>query len=555
VRALFFLARNMDTSEKSTENYPYFGVTSFSELEELQQVQLSTQRVQELSSQFKAIALNIVNDDEVVDKEAAFNHLAAEYKVRVARIESGETPEAGEDGGEDFETKTAIKRENGIDFPPRDYAFVPDPLRPTTWKLRLTEAPGRVSAAQLNRAAAALSSSGFRGNRALIPPAALSAVKRRVRAEFRKLGVPEQRIPASVKEIGDGSGLSIWKDASTGEYKWFAVYSNQFRDDDYPSEIISEEAHRHFVKMVDAGLWDYPEVWTWHTDGSAWGKAEMVDYVDGFAVAGGTVYPGKERVAESLAAMEDLGVSHGMPVAYIERDAQNPSIITQHKTIEISPLPHNKAANKLTGFVILKGDAEMPFDPTKREWMLKAGWTEEEVDEMARAIKSVSDVARDSGLEFKESGEAVAEAVEQEEVAAAPVPEEAVVADANAAVKETADHVTKEEVAALFGEVLGAIKQISDALAASQQEITQLKAQRLEEVQALKEVTPTASMMSLRELAYQNVIGKEAARLDGRSALAKEGPRETAPTQEVAQATMIPFINQQIASNLGLGAE
>lgn len=176
--------------------------------------------------------------------------------------------------------KTAIKREHGIDYPPRDYAYVPDPLRPATWRLRLTEAPGKVSEMQLRRAAAALSPKGFRGNRVEIPGEALTSVKRRIRAEFRRLGVEENNIPQVVK-AREEEEFFVYKDTATGLQRWFAIYSNNFRDDDHPSEIISEQSHLNFVDLVDQGIVDYPELWLWHTKGTAWGKADWVAYAHG----------------------------------------------------------------------------------------------------------------------------------------------------------------------------------------------------------------------------------------------------------------------------------
>ncbi len=91
------------------------------------------------------------------------------------------------------------KRENGKEFTAKAYAYVPDPQKPSTWKLRMEEEPGKVTVAQLGRAAAALSSGGFRGNRADIPEGDLPAVKRRLRAAYRRLGVKTAEMPESVK--------------------------------------------------------------------------------------------------------------------------------------------------------------------------------------------------------------------------------------------------------------------------------------------------------------------------------------------------------------------
>lgn len=252
--------------------------------------------------------------------------------------------------------KTAIKREHGMDFPPRDYAYVPDPMRPATWRLRLTEVPGEVSVLQLQRAAAALSPKGFQGNRLQLPGTALSSVKRRLLAEFRRLKVAEGKIPSSVKEVAEEEFM-VWKDAKTGMTRWFSIYSNNFRDNDRPSEIISEQSQLNFVDLVDKGIVDYPELWLWHVKGTAWGKADWVAYSHGFAMASGLVYPGYEHIADNLAERGNLRVSHGMPKELLVRDPHNKSVILFHVTAEISPLPDWAAANMLTGFYVL-GEGE-----------------------------------------------------------------------------------------------------------------------------------------------------------------------------------------------------
>ena len=97
--------------------------------------------------------------------------------------------------------QAVMKTEDGVKFPADAYAYVPNPEKSTTWKLRLWEDPDKkVTRAQLGRAAAALSPGGFRGQKVAIPSADLSAVKRKIRAEYRKLDVEDEEIPRWVKE-------------------------------------------------------------------------------------------------------------------------------------------------------------------------------------------------------------------------------------------------------------------------------------------------------------------------------------------------------------------
>lgn len=90
------------------------------------------------------------------------------------------------------------KREMGMDFRAKDFAYVPDRTKPSTWKLRLVEKPGAApTRRQVGMAVAALGPGGFRGNRVQIPAADLPAVKRKVAAAWRKLN-PGKPLPRAL---------------------------------------------------------------------------------------------------------------------------------------------------------------------------------------------------------------------------------------------------------------------------------------------------------------------------------------------------------------------
>ena len=98
--------------------------------------------------------------------------------------------------------QAAMKTEDGVKYPAAAFAYVPDTEKPSTWKLRLWQDPtNKVTRAQLGRAAAALSPGGFRGQKVQIPSADLPAVKRKIRAEYNKLGVDPDEVPKWVKEV------------------------------------------------------------------------------------------------------------------------------------------------------------------------------------------------------------------------------------------------------------------------------------------------------------------------------------------------------------------
>lgn len=353
------------------------------------------------------------------------------------------------------------------------------------------------------------------------------------------------------------SSFTLYKDTS-GEYRWISLYSNNFRDDDHPSEIISEESHRTFVEMVDKGIVPYPQLWLWHVP-YVWGQADFVDYVNGFAIASGTVFPGQEEIAESLINEKSLATSHGMPKSLILRDPVDKSVIKFHITQEISPLPQYAAANKRTGFVVLQGDEEMPFTSEKRAFLEGRKLSPAKIKSLEEYVDNLAKVAKEAGVEFKELDfvpvEAVADPVEP--VVPAPVTPEpvAVPVTAESVAKEAApalNYVTAEEVAAVVTEVLAPIMESHAALAQQMltltKELSAIKRSDEEKLSHLKEVTPT---LSLRELISKGLVGNPALKVDPNSPLGKDAPTENKETSIANQPTMIPFVNGLVQAAQG----
>ncbi len=82
--------------------------------------------------------------------------------------------------------REATKTEGGKSFPVSDYAYVPDPEKPSEWKLRLTATPGGTPDSGIVGAAIAALGAGFRGQKVDIPAADLAGVKAKVRAAWKK---------------------------------------------------------------------------------------------------------------------------------------------------------------------------------------------------------------------------------------------------------------------------------------------------------------------------------------------------------------------------------
>jgi hypothetical protein len=97
-------------------------------------------------------------------------------------------------------TKEApMKTEEGVKFPAEAYAYVPDSSTPSTWKLRLWETPAKkVTVRQVGMAVAALGK-GFRGNKVQLPSEAVSGVKTKVRAAWKKVHGEGDEMPEVLK--------------------------------------------------------------------------------------------------------------------------------------------------------------------------------------------------------------------------------------------------------------------------------------------------------------------------------------------------------------------
>lgn len=500
---------------------PMPGPTSFDEADQMEQAAEQADEIWSLNRLFTSIVGNIVHSMDIEDKTAALASVVDDYGKRLRDLSSATLDEMKSAIG--FK-KAQVKQENGMDFYAKDYAYVPNPDLPSTWKLRLSEAPGKVTIAQLGRAAAALSPGGFRGNRVSIPASALSAIKRRIRYEYQKLGVPPAKIPPAVREDTTKDGLMLWKDGEV--YRWLAIYSNHFRDDDYPAEILSEKAHLAFHGAVEAGFFDYPELWHWHKTGTRFGKADHLSYADGFALAAGTIDKGHEAEADALMSVPfELGVSHGMPLKWIVRNEEDPTVIDFYASVEISVLPKEAAANKHTGFVVLTQETgDMPLTDKQREYFKLVNFTDDQIAALEKNLQDAGDLAAQvEGRESKNASETP------------PVPQ-------TDEVKETPVAVTPEMIAEAISSVVGPMVQVMTTLNERIGSMeSQLKELQVEETTRIAKTAEASPRASITELIHQRVFGQQEAKVEKDSVLAQQGPKETEPPQE--PVTGIPWLD------------
>ena len=93
----------------------------------------------------------------------------------------------------------AKKTEGGMEFSSSAYLVVPNPDEPSTWKLRVEESPGKVTTAQLGRAAAALGK-GFRGNKVQISSGDRSKALAKLKSLYKSQGVGKDELPSVLQQ-------------------------------------------------------------------------------------------------------------------------------------------------------------------------------------------------------------------------------------------------------------------------------------------------------------------------------------------------------------------
>jgi hypothetical protein len=376
--------------------------------------------------------------------------------------------------------------------------------------------------------------------------------------------------------IDNKNSFFVWKEEN-GTYRWLGVYSNKFRDDDRPAEILSEQSHIGFIERVEKGELAYPDLYVWHIK-TAIGKSDMLAYDDtGFCIASGTM---EEDFALALMnTSEDLAMSHGMPSESIERSKEDPTVITSYVSTEVSVLPRSAAANKRTDFRILKEEATMSIVPADKRQQIAELLGEDLTQKLEAGLDEKAQEANAAGVEFKEEPgetEVLDEVAASEEDVTEPSTEEPegapeseekedeVVAEGDAVEANVEDepsatpeedvdtgaadgnnYVDKEELAETLAEILTAITNSNAAVADAVKSLAD-RVDAIEEAEESASVragelelaasTPQASLQDLlrKQLAEpaSTVIGKKAAAVHGNSRLANAKPKETELDEE-----------------------
>jgi len=419
-----------------------------------------------------------------------------------------------------------------------DFAYVPDPETPSTWKLPIFDED------HISMAITALQPSGFRGQKVDIPADDKSKVLSRISAAINKIADDDtkNRLKRRLEAIRKEKSFYVFKDNS-GSWRWFGWVSNKFRDRDYgrhpEGEVLAEAAHKEYIAWVDANPQErMPRLLAWHIPQTATAhKADWVEYSDGFLMASGPLTP---EEAERIKAVEEeyrLGMSHGFIA--LDKDEKE-GIIEKYRTFEMTYLPIDAAANPWTDFLTVSKEVEqMGLSEKKREFLSKL-MGDEFVEEIEQETEAKTAALVAAGVDYKEGEEPEPEAATDEETTTEEEAEEP------AAEQEKADEEEPEApdpVAELRSELGEAMKAIGEQLHALNERIDNLQVENKQVQEAIEEVVGQTPKVSLKDLFMGSVIGKEEAKVDGRVSLAKDGPEETKPEEGIG-AFPVPILGQ-----------
>lgn len=155
-----------------------------------------------------------------------------------------------------------------------------------------------------------------------------------------------------------------------GQFYALGRVTNKWRDRDiakHPKgEIITDAAHKEFVSYLNGNPDQAPELWSWHTPGTARkSRAVWWDYADGFVTM---LWPLEESEAKQFDPGETLGMSHGFFA--LARDGGQ-GLITKYRSFEGSELPPEWTANPWTSLEVMKEAKAMSFSPDQRNFLVK----------------------------------------------------------------------------------------------------------------------------------------------------------------------------------------
>lgn len=418
---------------------------------------------------------------------------------------------SGESSRKRRRIKAATKTEGGAQFPAADYAVVPDPEMPSTWKLRLAESPGKQTVAQIARAITAMQPGGFRGQKVQLSGADKKQAVSRITAAIGKVEATDAQKQNLRDRLGAVKSLTGWdrmKAMMSEMFGWDAQKAIAHTD-------VANHLHSHHNGIVHAHEHVHGEGDTTHEmhgampvkartsfkvykdrDGQyRWlatvtnkfrdrdnppeifsdaAHREFVGYLD----KGGTMpeawlwhTPGTRwgqadwaEYADGFVVMSgtvDPGMEHvakalegdgldlGVSHGYRFRDGdQADGVYDWYRSFEISPLPWDAAANPFTGIDVMRKESDMAFSAGKRAFLVdKLG--EEKVGQLERDTTGLAKALETAGIDYKEIPDepAPAAGVSVKDLTDALAPQFKEITEGLAGIKAQADKIPTIEAA------------------------------------------------------------------------------------------------------------
>jgi len=315
-------------------------------------------------------------------------------------------------------------------------------------------------------------------------------------------------------------------------------FSNRWRDDDFHAdpehggEIVAADAHKEYEKWLDKNPQHAPELWVWHTWGSAFkGRAEWWGFSGNFFWMSWPLTEKEAKGVQEWAAEEDLGMSFGFyALKYDVRDA----VIERYRAFEASILPRDAAANKWTGISLVEDKFKgVKMLSEKKLEALRKVHGDGVANQLKELDQQMSEFLDAAGIDSKEAEAAEAEAGETTPAAAAPEAKvEAEVVDAPAKEAAVDEELVVGALKRLETVLGGDIQKLAERLGAVESELAEAKV-KLGEMEAREEQEAKAAAMPASILAAyvpMSILDSgetrkdNAAVVDGRSALAKSQP-------------------------------
>ena len=543
------------------DNWVPWNITTFEDLDAWREQQANAVKMRITINDLQNLINHTFDNPDISDKPGAVVELAKSFQTRISKEAKGEGENPPQTDNNDGMEEKGTKEDNNL--PDSAFMYVESGEKDGEGKtiprskrhLPYKKADGSIDLPRLRNALSRLGQSntgkvggeswlteGLRKRLVAKGERILKNANKSLKDDFRQFfsnlmgwAIKEQEEPEENKDH-----MMFWKELD-GNYRWFATYSNNFRDRDRPAEIIAAESHKRFVENVEKGLLPLPELWLWHHKELKFGQADLVGYDDsGFAFAAGRIDKDKEELAEALSLIDpkEIRVSHGMPKSTIVRDPDDPTVIKEHVTVEISPLPASRAANVLTSFSILESKEanNMPIPENQKKAMEQWGIDSATLEKVEAMNAALAKEAHAEGIESKEKPLADEKPETEPVSTASQAPTQTKEGDSTQAPEQTSPApLTVEDIAkAVSGALTESLTAIETRFAALEARFTTAE----ESLKALKEtdeekvtkavaMTPAASLQALLGTSIARAINSKETSEDGRSGLAKSKPNET----------------------------